>query len=77
MVRLVWTLEIPAAPGWYWCRMHSLEFITEVCIEDGEPVSYCRYHNRVRLTGTTGHWAGPIGKPNARRDRPVTAGKED
>lgn len=72
-----YTRTIPDTPGFYWCKIHSIEFITEIRIEKGKPYSYCHwkssrserpfsywfYHNKLDITNTTAWWAGPIQKP--------------
>ncbi|KKM79655.1 hypothetical protein LCGC14_1347790 [marine sediment metagenome] len=60
---MTWTNKIPTVPGFYWCRMHNIEFVTEIRIEEGKAVSCGYYHERMSVFGTTGSWAGPIPLP--------------
>ena len=54
---MIWTNKIPTVPGFYWCRMHSLEFVTEIRIEYGKALSCCYYHGRLDVSDTQGHWS--------------------
>ncbi len=60
---MIWTTEIPTVPGYYWCRMHSLEFVTEIRLKEGHAFSYGFYHEEMLVSDTHGFWAGPIPKP--------------
>ena len=63
---MIWTYKIPTVPGFYWCRMHGLEFVTEIKIKDGFPHSYGLYHQGLSVFGTWGSWAGPIPLPTGK-----------
>ena len=54
---MIWTNKIPTVPGFYWCDMHNLKFVTEIRIEDGKPLSCCYYHERVDVSDTCGKWS--------------------
>ena len=60
-----YTHEIPKQAGFYWCKMHTFEFVTEICSRNGQLFSCGFYHDWFKIADTTAQWAGPIPKPES------------
>lgn len=62
---MTWTKKIPTVPGFYWCRLRTLGFVTEIRIKEGHAHAYGLYHQGIRVS--EGYWSGPIPPPEDKR----------